>query len=171
VPSQGPVSGGSAKKSRIPDGVAPPQAAGLLCEPIQPFEAGSMEASWSFANDTRDEVEGGADWQRHDVNSTCYPRDQVVLTRRPESDPNDVRFGTSDPGGDGVKIVIAQVRERRGLCPGHDESRKSGCEAFGHQFCDSWGTAQEVVPQVGPAPSATDIRYESRAPHGLTHAA
>jgi len=107
------------------DQVAPTQPAGLLREPVDPFEPGAAHPRRRPSHLATDEAEADADPQEpRRGGDPAQAGDQALLLGRPERDEDDVRRAGGDGGLELAEVLLLVLEaEGRARGPGDAEAR------------------------------------------------
>src|SRR3546814_19089427 len=94
------------------------------------------------------------------------PRHPPLLLRRAQSDPDDVRAGPVDPGGDLLLLLGRQGTERRRVGADDPKALEASCHAEGEKVGDPGAAAVIEMPIAG----AGGYRRQLQPPIGAVEA-
>src|SRR5215218_4752331 len=101
-------------EARVEVEVAREQAARLLRDPVDPFEAALLHPRRRLRDAPRVEVEGRADGAHHGhVEPRAHPRHPLLLLRHADADPQHVRARVVDLVDERVLLLFGHRPERR----------------------------------------------------------
>src|SRR3954447_603625 len=167
-------------EARVVAEVVPPQPPRLLDEPERPLEPEALERLRGLALEAGVEVEGGADADEHRrLETVAHGKHELLLQRDAEADPDHVRLGGVELGGDRVGLLERELAERPG--PGADDpqpgiaprqrfaqrlERRLAAAIEEERLARAGGALARLLHQVGAVDAAREVVAEQvHGPH------